>query len=487
MSKPSDNESASVLSRRKMLTSLAAAGVVTAAGAFLNSGSLGASTVEAGGVSLRSDLADPTNVANGDALIAVLQPLTGAVARTQHSKNSDVIHVKDFGAKCDWNGTTGTDDTAAFQAALNAASSAASGLSVKFSGQAKITSKLTIPPFVTLTGDGRKSSFLIKAFNGDVIDLQAYGALMNLGIKDDTGSRTGRGVLITSAFCQFIFNCAFTIDQQCVDFTNPGAGSGAVIAFSELYSINAVGVRMPDDVGAGLGACPRKIISCESGGCILVDFGGCNDAWYYGGYTNGMIFGPNSTKAFISNVRIGAILPTIIKGGEHNISGCVFSTPVTFDTTSANCMFTSNIAPGYDITDNGIGNYIDIKERNYTPAWTGSSTNPSLGNGKLAANWSRTGNTITLNIELIIGSTTTLGSGDWRFSLPQAPYQYGFTKVGHALLSGPTGFQTATVVSNPELSYLTIAVSGGSTNVGPTIPFTWANGNYLRASISYQV
>lgn len=49
----------------------------------------------------------------GDALIAVKQPLTGSVSRTQHDKNLDQISVKDFGAKLDG----ATDDTAAFQAA----------------------------------------------------------------------------------------------------------------------------------------------------------------------------------------------------------------------------------------------------------------------------------------------------------------------------------------------------------------------------------
>lgn len=39
----------------------------------------------------------------GDALIAVKQPFAGAVARTQHDKNKDVINVKDFGAIGDGN------------------------------------------------------------------------------------------------------------------------------------------------------------------------------------------------------------------------------------------------------------------------------------------------------------------------------------------------------------------------------------------------
>lgn len=53
----------------------------------------------------------------GDALVRVKQPLTGAVARTQHDKNAEFVSVDDFGAK----GDGVTIDDAAFQAACLAA------------------------------------------------------------------------------------------------------------------------------------------------------------------------------------------------------------------------------------------------------------------------------------------------------------------------------------------------------------------------------
>lgn len=63
------------------------------------SGGVGATAwVGIGDASLRASLADSNF---GDALIAVKQPYTGSVVRTQHSKNADAVSVMDFGATWD--------------------------------------------------------------------------------------------------------------------------------------------------------------------------------------------------------------------------------------------------------------------------------------------------------------------------------------------------------------------------------------------------
>lgn len=76
---------------------------------------------------------------------------TGGVTRTAYSKFSDWISAKDFGAKCDWNGTTGTDDTAAIQAAINYSLSLPKALPIGFPGQSLITASLKIDRLVDTT------------------------------------------------------------------------------------------------------------------------------------------------------------------------------------------------------------------------------------------------------------------------------------------------------------------------------------------------
>lgn len=62
-----------------------------------------------------SDLANPNAVGNGDALIAVKQPFTGAGARTQHDKNAELVMLTDMA------GVKMNDSSAATRAANSAA------------------------------------------------------------------------------------------------------------------------------------------------------------------------------------------------------------------------------------------------------------------------------------------------------------------------------------------------------------------------------
>jgi hypothetical protein len=58
---------------------------------------------------LQQDLADSADVAKGDEMIAVKQPFTGAVSRTQHDKNAEWVSVLDAGAD-----PTGATDSSVF-------------------------------------------------------------------------------------------------------------------------------------------------------------------------------------------------------------------------------------------------------------------------------------------------------------------------------------------------------------------------------------
>lgn len=118
---------------------------------------------------LRADLANTSDAAKGDFLLGVQLAATGAVARTQHSKNADSLFVTDFGGD-----PTGVSDSTS--AVTNAIAAAASlKLLLNINGRFLYGSQLTIPAKVALRGAGwvsdaatgsRSHSCLIKNFNG---------------------------------------------------------------------------------------------------------------------------------------------------------------------------------------------------------------------------------------------------------------------------------------------------------------------------------
>ncbi|MET3710422.1 hypothetical protein ABIC65_001102 [Sphingomonas trueperi] len=96
--------------------------------------------------------------AAGADAVGLKQTGTGAVLRTAQDKFRDIFNVKDFGAK----GDGVTDDTASFNAALQAALLAKKSLSIP-AGQYMLSQKLTISSAnrTSLIGEGRGISKLI--------------------------------------------------------------------------------------------------------------------------------------------------------------------------------------------------------------------------------------------------------------------------------------------------------------------------------------
>ena len=130
----------------------------------------------------------------------------------------------------------------------------------------------------------------------------------------------------------------------------------------------------------------------------------------------------------------------------------------------------------------------------YTPTWTAATANPVLNSGTLIGNYKAIGKTVHFNIKLTIGSDTTKGTGQWRFTLP-------ISAVSSTAVIAPSTYRNASSwwygIANTEydgsVSYVvplcpltSPSVTGAATTVDATHPFTWTTGDTLVINGTYQ-
>ena len=140
-----------------------------------------------------------------------------------------------------------------------------------------------------------------------------------------------------------------------------------------------------------------------------------------------------------------------------------------------------------------IGNTVLGAWIDYTPTWTASTTNPVLGNGTITGRYSLVNKTVTAQILVKAGSTTTFGSGAYFFSLPvtAAATLVGYPALGAGWGEDASAGAATTFTANVHNSSTTIfglryTAGSGSGAVGATAPYTWANGDFVSATIQYK-
>lgn len=117
----------------------------------------------------------------------------------------------------------------------------------------------------------------------------------------------------------------------------------------------------------------------------------------------------------------------------------------------------------------------------YSVSWTAASSNPSLGNGTLTGAWSRVGDILFFSIQLLTGTTTTYGTGNWLFSLPTAirtPFGCAVNASCQAIAFGAGVFRGSVELVDPTTVW--ILPHAASVAWDATHPMTWAAGYILR-------
>jgi hypothetical protein len=142
-------------------------------------------------------------------------------------------------------------------------------------------------------------------------------------------------------------------------------------------------------------------------------------------------------------------------------------------------------------TFNLAGSQIDSAWTSYAVSWTSQSNpQPVLGNGTITGYYKVIGKTAFVRVKLNWGTTTSGGTGDWRFSLPvNAASSDGIQFPCSILDNGVnwyTGIVNGTYTGDVDKSSI-ITTSTPSGALTANIPFTWGNLDSLQFNGSYEI
>lgn len=404
-------------------------------------------------------------------------------------------------------GNGSTDCASAIGAAITQASQSGGAPWYVPEGTFSIASSLTVPNSTKgVTGYGHgKHSIIKKGFNGDMLTLGTRGVLLDIFFDGNGANFTGRGIVVSAGTNPDGYQYARGVHiwetaSYCLEFTADGVGFGSlwIGCFFKLNGNNTYCVKHPTDSGTG----NRIFVGCEAPFDSLMDISNSVNTQIHGGFsgrsTAGSLwclgFSASSAQALVCGVRLaGGGQTGTIRGTIHNISGCDIAGNLVLDTGLTSSKILSNTLGSATITDNSTAtgtsaNEWDSTVISYNPTWTAATANPSLGNGSLNGSYTRVGRMVTLSFRLIVGSTTTFGTGVWRFSIPFAAHTRSYIGQAYVLDSGTT-LLTGILRINEGGSeqYCQLLTHNSANFASATVPITFATGDEVWGTITYDV
>lgn len=326
---------------------------------------------------------------------------------------------------------------------------------------------------VELNGIGFRGDASSPTFTGDGIVMSGDNPrLINCGSR----WCPGLPVKLTGSHAQIIGTCDIyqTTDATASGYDIQIGVSGTATLYHQIinvYSSQSTGGIRFIDTGS------HSIVGGQYGK-LSIDAGtspsGVNGGSTVGCRITGNVSVNLSNANFASNTFGGSVALTLAAG------------------TAGHSIGASNVfAVGATITDNSNNSEVvdsrDSVNTSYTPAWTGASVNPAIGDGSISGVWSKRGKHVTVQVIVTMGSTTTYGTGAWSFSVPFAP-STSVPGMGSALaFDSGTNFKVGTVFANTGASTVAVYFDGDVAQADSAKPFTWASGDVLRFGITYLI
>lgn len=121
----------------------------------------------------------------------------------------------------------------------------------------------------------------------------------------------------------------------------------------------------------------------------------------------------------------------------------------------------------------------------YGVVWASSGTQPAIGNGALNAEYCRNFNQVFVRINLAAGTTTTFGTGTWKWSLP---FPYGGNLISHGALlytaDGSTYVPGVVWISTTDVNNAFGRVSGPLIGAATA---AWGTASIVNLTFTYEV
>jgi hypothetical protein len=182
------------------------------------------------------------------------------------------------------------------------------------------------------------------------------------------------------------------------------------------------------------------------------------------------------TAATLANV----VTDVVIRGRVADSTN-VIKTDANYTTAGLITLLSTNILVDATV----YNNFKFTTVRTFVPTWTGSVSNPVIGNGALAGEFFVANGICQVTIQMNAGSTTTFGSGSWSFALPVTCRSIN-SQMGSALaLDAGTLYYVGTAFAGGTAMQVTFDQTGNQAQA--TVPFTWATGDTLQMTVSYPI
>lgn len=229
-----------------------------------------------------------------------------------------------------------------------------------------------------------------------------------------------------------------------------------------------------------------NIVLANSDGTILQSWENVSPTLGGGGYPSDVTIQTITANAAQSVFTLSSTYVPGTNDLQVYVNGLRLLKTTDYTETSANTFtLTANSLSAGDLVTSVITapiNVVNTNQTSYTPTLSTGGTTANVGNGTLTGSYWELGDLVNFEVSLTLGSTSNLGTGELRFSLPETANTTQV--VGSVWATANSVPYTGIAKVTANTSYV-VAVRDTTGVYTATSPATFASTDTIRISGSY--